>query len=458
MAAGAACCSIAAVWSGAYALLAVFLPLTGVAVALVLRAYRYRRLRDPFTGLPNAAALAEAASKDPVATVVVARIDRYGPVTSCLDQNEASQLVRQVAARLSLANPEHRIYRLDDESLAWTEAARDRLTMADRLEAVVAVMKSAIDCGHRIDVTLTLGMADNRGDDIQQLLGNAAVAARHAARKGLRWERFSEDESHEVDWHLSLLGELDAAMASGQVWNAYQPKLDIATGEIIGAEALVRWLHPQRGPIAPDNFIPLVEEHGRARDLTFHVLVKALEDAASWERGGRPIGVAVNLSAALLAEDDFIDQIRQTLQHSPVPPERLTVEISESAVIHDSTSAVMALQSWRELGVNISIDDYGTGQSNLGYLQKLLASEIKIDRSFVQTIGNDGRNAVMVRSTISLAHELGMKIVAEGVENQACLDMLRDFGCDTGQGFYIGRPMSAGNLSVFLGGNAREAA
>ena len=247
-------------------------------------------------------------------------------------------------------------------------------------------------------------------------------------------------------------------MASGQVWNAYQPKLDIATGCIIGAEALVRWLHPERGPIAPDDFIPLLEEHGRAGDLTFHVLVKALEDAALWERSGRPIGISINVPAPLLAEEEFIEQIRQMLNDCPIPPDRLTIEVSEAAVMHNAQRAIAALANWRSIGINVAIDDYGTAGLPLDCLQNLPAAELKIDRSFIQTIGSDDRNAFMVRSSIDLAHELGMCAVAEGVESDACLEMLRDFGCDRGQGFYIGRPMSAANLSVFLGGNAREAA
>lgn len=448
--------------TGAFAVLPSLLAsVAGIAWLIADESTRRRRSRgltDAATALPNVRAMMRAAALEPPAMVVAARIDRFGPLAEQLGPEATARLVTGVADRLRLANREHRIFRIAEDCLAWLETAGDQIAMQDRLEAVVAVMRSPVNCGYPIDVTLTLGIADDAGASPEQLVGNATQAAGDAARKGLRWERFSSDAGEEADWHLSLLGELDSAMASGQVWNAYQPKLDIATGRITGAEALVRWLHPRRGPIAPDDFIPLVEEHGRARDLTFHVLVKALEDAGLWERSGRPVGVAVNVPLALVAEEGFVDQVRQTLHHGPVPPERLTIEVTGSTARHDVRRIGQALAGWRALGVAISIDDRGAGGPAPELLRKLPADEIKIDRSLVQTIAADPRGAASMRSMIELAHKLGMKVVAEGVEDEACLLLLKELGCDAGQGFYIGRPMSAGNLSVFLGGNTREAA
>jgi EAL domain-containing protein (putative c-di-GMP-specific phosphodiesterase class I)/CHASE2 domain-containing sensor protein len=434
------------------------------SAAMLAERYRARVVTDGATGLPNLAALEESANLTGFATIVVARIDRFAAIASGLGAETTAKLVSRVADRLQVINCETPIYRTDEASLAWLEQEGDRATLEDRLQAIIAVMRSPVDCGRLIDVALTLGMAeaaedaDDGAPDARQLVANASLAALHASRKGLRWERFTGRDSDETNWHLSLLGELDAAMASGQVWNAYQPQLDIVSGEIIGAEALVRWLHPQRGPIAPDNFIPLVEEHGRARDLTFHVLVRALEDAVGWDVAERPIGVAVNVSATLLGDTDFIEQVRETLENSPLPNDRVTIEVTESAAMNNPEAAVAALASWRALGVNISIDDYGTGQSSLGYLQKLPATELKIDKSFIQAINSDPRNAIMVRSTIGLAHELGIKVVAEGIEDAACLATLAEMGCDTAQGYHIGRPMSAANLAIFLKGNLRAAA
>ena len=194
------------------------------------------------------------------------------------------------------------------------------------------------------------------------------------------------------------------------------------------------------------------------RDLTFHVLHQALDDAVAWERAGHPLGVAVNVSANLLADHEFIEAVGRILESHALPTARVTIEVTESAAMDRPEQAIAALESWRALGVGISIDDYGTGQSSLGYLQKLPATELKIDKSFVQTIVTDSRNAIMVRSTIELAHQLGMKVVAEGIEDESCLQLLGEMRCDTGQGYHIGRPMTAAALGEFLSGDVRAAA
>ena len=418
-----------------------------------------RSAKDPETGLPNQRALAKAASERRAqANIVVARIDRFAEIASGLGPAATANLVNRVADRLRFAHDEKIIYRIDDATLAWLESPGDEASLDERIDALVAVMRAPVDCGRLIDVLLSFGLATGGGSDAQQRVADASLAALGAAKRGVRWQRFTEADEKAVDWHLALLGELDSAMASGQLWNAYQPKLDLRTGRIVGVEALVRWNHPERGPIQPDGFIPLIEEHGRARDLTVHVLEQAIADALVWERGGHPIAGAVNVSATLLADHEFIEIVGQILQGSQLPTDQVTIEVTESATMGSPERAIAALQSWRSHGVNISIDDYGTGQSSLGYLQKLPATELKIDKSFVQAIGEDPRNAIMVRSTIAMAHELGIKVVAEGIEDAACLKSLQEMGCDTGQGYHIGRPMSADALADFLADRRSAAA
>jgi EAL domain-containing protein (putative c-di-GMP-specific phosphodiesterase class I) len=436
--------------------------IAGVAVAagatILGERFQARAMTDRATRLPNMSALERAFEQARGSTVLVARIDRFSALAAGLGADAAARLVARVADRIALAHDQRTVYRADEASLAWLEPPHDETMLEDRLEAIAAVMRSPVDCGRMVDVTLHIGMACDPGAEAEQLVANATLATAHAARKGIRWEHFSADDSDEANWHLSLLTELEGAMMSGQVWNAYQPKLDIRSGRIVGAEALVRWLHPQRGPIPPDSFIPLIEQHGRAGDLTFHVLGQAIEDLLLWDEAGLPIGVAVNVSASLLNDGQFIDQVRWALERSEIGTDRLTIEVTESATMRDPGQAIRALESWRALGLNVSIDDYGTGQSSLGYLEKLPATELKIDKSFVATVNHDPRNAIMVRSTIAMAHELGMGVVAEGIEDEACLKTLGEFGCDTGQGYHIGRPMSAANLRVFLQGGQRHAA
>ncbi len=413
-----------------------------------------RYLKDAFTdaatGLPNLAALEDVAAAMGGCNIVVARIDRFATIASGIGPEATANLARRIAERLHLADHKRTIYRTDVSSLAWIESPGDEDSLEHRLDAIALLMRSPVECGRLIDVTLNFGLASGKGGQVRQLVADAGAAAVNAAQRGERWRRFIEADGAEIEWQLSLLGELDGAMAAGQLWNAYQPKLDLKSGEIVAVETLVRWLHPKRGPIGPDSFIPVIEEAGRIRDLTAHVLQQGLEDALAWSESGHPIGVAVNVSATLLADHEFIETVGSILQGHALPNDRVTIEVTESAAMDSPERAIAALESWRSLGVNISIDDYGTGQSSLNYLQKLPATELKIDKSFVQTIVTDNRNAIMVRSTIALAHELGMKTVAEGIEDKACLDLLGEMGCDTGQGYYIGKPMSAADLAAFL--------
>jgi EAL domain-containing protein (putative c-di-GMP-specific phosphodiesterase class I) len=420
--------------------------------------YRRRAVNDAATGLPNQLALETAAQSRETLNIVVARIEGFATLSAGLGPAGAATLVVRVADRLRLANAEHDIYRVDESSLAWIEDPADEPSLEDRIDAISTVMRQPIDCGRPIDVLLSFGLATGTSREAGQLVANATLAAQQASKKGMRWSRFTAEDSAHADWRLSLLGELDTALVTGQLWNAYQPKLDLRTGAIVGAEALVRWHHPRRGPIQPDSFIPIVEENGRSRDLTLYVLSHALEDALHWKELGFPLGVAVNVSANLLADHEFIEMVAQILQSSRLPSSRVTIEVTETAAMNNPDRAIAALESWRRHGVNISIDDYGTGQSSLNYLQKLPATELKIDKSFVQAIGTDQRNAIMVRSTIVLAHELGMKVVAEGIEDADCLQLLIEMGCDAGQGYHIGRPMSADAMIDFLAERPRHAA
>lgn len=432
----------------ALAALAAAMLVSGAAA--LLDRYLQSALADPATGLPNLPALEAKAAGRKGLNLVVARIDRFASISSGLGPAATAALVQRIAERLRFAHEEHEIFLVDAASLAWFESREEEAGLESRFDAIAALMRSPVECGRLIDVALNFGVASGEGGNVRQLVSDAGAAAASAAQRGARWRRFIEADSAEIDWQLALLGELDGAMAHGQIWNAYQPKLDMKTGAIVGAETLVRWTHPERGPIGPDSFIPVIEQAGRIRDLTAYVLEQALEDAAHWNGKGHGLGVAVNVSATLLADHEFIETVGAILQRHPLPNGQVTIEVTESAAMDSPERAIAALESWRSLGVAISIDDYGTGQSSLNYLQKLPATELKIDKSFVQTIVTDSRNAIMVRSTVALAHELGMKTVAEGIEDEACLAALAEMGCDTAQGYHIGKPMPSDELLAFV--------
>ncbi len=425
--------------------IAVLLVAAALSATLsIATAFRARLLTDADTGLPNLRALNEARASDG-GFVVTARLARYGDTLAVLGPVATGELVSRAAERLAIHADAHRIFRVREDTLAWLVFQTDH-ELADSIEGLAALFRSPIALpGRAIEVNLAFGAAiatDNCGVSAAK----AILASDHAAANGLRWTLHNEALGAEVDWRLALLGEFDSAIADGQFWVAYQPKASMQSGEIIGAEALVRWNHPVRGLVPPDHFIPVIEPSRHILDLSLFVLNRALDDQAEWRAAGLDLSVAVNVSTPLLDEPRFAKHVADALKRTGVNPAKLTLEITESAALADADRAVAAMEALRALGVQLSIDDYGTGQSTLSYLKRLPASEIKIDKSFVQNLPDSHNDRILVRSTIELAHELNFKVVAEGIEDLACLELLRTFGCDVAQGWHIGRPMPSAQL------------
>jgi EAL domain-containing protein (putative c-di-GMP-specific phosphodiesterase class I) len=297
-----------------------------------------------------------------------------------------------------------------------------------------------------IDLAVSFGVEIGSGRSLSNRQGSALMAAEEAAHHGLKWKFHDPDSLQDASWKLSILSQLDTAIDKGEVWVAYQPKLELGTRQIVGAEALARWTHPEKGPIAASEFVAAAEQHDRIGKLTDFVLEKAVAAAASINGKGRDFNMAVNLSARLLADRGFTLRLSALLARHSLHPRHLTLELTETAALIGSGEAVEMLARLRDLGVNISIDDYGTGLSTLDYLKKIPAGEIKIDQSFVKAMCDNRSDRVMVQSTIALAHSLGRTVVAEGVEQANVLEALTEMKCDFAQGFIIGRPMSLESL------------
>jgi EAL domain-containing protein (putative c-di-GMP-specific phosphodiesterase class I) len=255
-----------------------------------------------------------------------------------------------------------------------------------------------------------------------------------------------------------MLSQLDEAIDRGEVWVAYQPKLELGTKQISGAEALARWTHPEKGPIAASEFVAAAEQHNRIGKLTDFVLEQAVAAAAAINVRGLEFEIAVNLSARLLTDKGFTLRLAALLARHSLPAKYLTLELTETAALTGSGEGLDMITRIRDLGVNISIDDYGTGLSTLEYLKKIPATEIKIDQSFVKGIADNRSDRLMVQSTIGLAHSLGRKVVAEGVEHRETLDLLVEMGCDIAQGFAIGRPMSLDSLTRRIASDRKRTA
>ena len=428
------------------------LVLLGMATALRLmiltlrQAERARRI-DPESGLPNKLALDSGKPAPDTRHFIAAQIDEFDALKLAVGEDNLGDLLRRLVERLQVAGNADTVFRIDNRTLVWASPlALEELEQL--LAGLRAVMRSPFEvAGRRLGVSLTFGVA---AADITEAAGNAAHAASLAKRSGKPWRLHTDGEGEAASEQFSLLGELDEALGNGDVRVAYQPKLNLKTGRIDSVEALVRWKHPVRGMLPPDSFIPLIEEAGRIDDLTIAVLTRSLADMKSWCERGLVVGVAVNISAGLLASDSFASRALAVVARSGAPVHRLTFEVTESAQFEDTDKAIAILEAFQAAGIRISMDDYGTGQSTLNYLKLLPVSELKIDRMFVQHAHVDRGDAMLVRSTVRLAHELGLKVVAEGIEDEACLAFLKSIGCDYAQGYYVGRPMSAEDLAALV--------
>ena len=420
------------------------------------RSYKVRGNINAISGLPNLNALrGETPSDDSV--VVSARVRNFAEITSSLPPQGERSLVDQVVARLALGARGARIHQGDEGIFVWI--ATPDVAGPDQLDALHALFRSpALIDGRSIDLSVTFGIDADAGRTLANRIGATLVAADEAAVEGARWKAYDPAKLADAEWKLSLLGRLDAAIDSGEVWVAYQPQLDLASGRLSGAEALVRWSHPEKGEVSPMEFVLAAEQHNRIDKLTAFVLDDAIRAAADFYAIGIAFDVAVNISARLLEKPGLVPMVQRMLAESGLPPERLTLEITESAALTTDRTSIRTLEEIGSLGINVSIDDYGTGFSTLEYFKRIPATEVKIDRSFVASIDRNAGDRLMVQSTIELAHSLGRSVVAEGVETQEILAELTKLGCDKIQGYLIGRPMKLQSLTKLIAGDAASQA
>jgi EAL domain-containing protein (putative c-di-GMP-specific phosphodiesterase class I)/CHASE2 domain-containing sensor protein len=416
-----------------------------VATALGWRRYRERGFVNPVSNLANLNALRTNIEGRKQA-LVAARVLNYEEIVAALPPNSEKQLVEQIVARLKVGSPNRVLYHGDAGIFAWYEDTRQ--PFGNHLEALYTLFRNpARVAGLAMDLTISFGVEVGSGRSLATRLASALVAADEAAHDGLKWKYHDPESLEDASWKLSMLSQLDEAIDRGEVWVAYQPKLELSTRRIIGAEALARWTHPEKGPIAASEFVAAAEQHNRIGKLTDFVLEKAVAAAAQINKRGTEFEIAVNLSARLLADKGFTLRVSALLARHGLDPSHLTLELTETAALTGSGEGLDMIGRLRDLGINIAIDDYGTGLSTLDYLKKIPANEIKIDQSFVKGVADNRSDRLMVQSTIGLAHSLGRKVVAEGVEHGDILDILIEMGCDIAQGFAVGRPMSLDSLT-----------
>jgi diguanylate cyclase len=424
-------------------------------------------LHDALTGLPNRTLLADRfeqalrAGKRTASTTALLLIDldRFKEVNDTLGHHVGDQLLAQIGPRLAGAlRAADTVARLGGDEFAVllpeVDGLSGALDVASRLREALAEAFQVEGVELDVDASIGVVISGAHGNDPQTLLQRADIAmyvAKQQKRGVVVYDPENDDHSPE---RLSLLGQLRRGIERGELFLQYQPKIDLKTKQVVGVEALVRWQHPDRGMVPPNDFIPLAEHTGLIGPLTMSVLNMALAQAKVWADSGHHIPVAVNISARNLSDDAFADKVKGLLAQHAVASGLLEVEVTESAVMLEPDKATRILNELHAMGVRIAIDDFGAGYTSLAQLKNLPISELKIDKSFILAMESNADDAMIVKSMIDLGHSLNMKVVAEGIETAQAVNALADLQCDTGQGYHLCRPALPEALMQWYGQHA----
>jgi diguanylate cyclase (GGDEF)-like protein len=423
---------------------------------------RRQATTDELTGLANRRFLYErlgvelesARARDEPLTLIVADLDGFKELNDTLGHQAGDLLLKQLGPRmLDVLRAKDTLARLGGDEFAVLLPGMH----ADEAVDVVERIQAAIDPpfairGLTIHIEASIGIAafPQHATDVEALVQRADVAMYQAKASRAGYEIYApERDLHSRD-RLGLLGDLKGAIEKGELELHYQPKVELRSLQVTGVEALVRWRHPERGLLAPMEFIPLAEQTALMRPLTLHVLDRALEQCRLWRDAGLKLTVAVNLSVPNLLDTRLPDDVADLLTRWELPPDQLKLEVTENIILADPVRVMDVLAKLKQVGVTLSLDDFGTGSSSLSYLKRLPLDELKIDRSFVMAMETSAADEVIVRSTTELAQRLGLRVVAEGVETEAAWDQLARAGCEEAQGFFVQRPVPAAELDEWI--------
>jgi diguanylate cyclase (GGDEF)-like protein/PAS domain S-box-containing protein len=430
---------------------------------------RHQALHDHLTGLANRTcfgqqvehAIRVADADGSQVAVLLMDLDRFKEINDTLGHRYGDLLLVELARRLeSVLRRSDTVARLggDEFGILVRQLSESRDDLDQALERILAALDLPFQAGGlplHVEASIGVALYPADGRDVDVLLQRADVAMYVAKETGAPHAVYDEELDRHDTASLKLLSELPRAIRDRELVLHYQPTLDIRTSEISWVEALIRWQHPTRGLIGPGEFVPAAEKTGLIEPLTRYVLDEALGQLTRWNAEGRRLKVAVNLSMRNLHDATLPEQISGLLQKWKLPGEVLTVELTESAIISDPARTSDVIRRLKQLGVGIAIDDFGTGYTSLAYLARLAITQLKIDRSFVLNLCNQSDDAAIVRSIITLGHDLGLEVVAEGVETEAIFDQLARLGCDTAQGFWLSRPIPADELTEWLAGTIK---
>ena len=420
-------------------------------------------LADALTGLANRTrfqnlvhrALLAARRRDVLVAVMLMDLDRFKEVNDTLGHHNGDLLLQRIASRLEGVMREgETVARLGgDEFAVLLPEVAHRGAVAQVAKRFLKVLEEPVAVGGlalQVEASIGIALYPEHGHHVEALTRTADVAMYKAKENRSGYEFYAEDHNRNNADRLALVGELRRAIDEGELIFFYQPKVDLQSGRIAGVEALARWDHPRRGLLPPDEFVPLAERSSLLRPMTVHLMDTALRQCSAWRAQGIELSVAVNLSAQNLLDLQLPSDLDRLLSSWRLPPGSLEFEITESTIMTDPRRAMAILTKLSQIGVRLSVDDFGTGYSSLAYLKQLPVSALKIDKSFVMTMSEDDGNAMIVQSTIDLGHNLGLQVVAEGVESEKVYSELARLGCDYGQGYFLSRPLPAPKMTRWL--------
>ena len=423
---------------------------------------KYLAQYDPLTDLPNRNLLYERLDQalsvhrcqGKSLALMLMDLDHFKEINDTMGHQAGDLLLQEVGRRLQGTLGKHdTVARLGGDEFGVLLPGMSEESASLAAGKLLKALEPPFVVGElTVDVRASIGIAlfPKHGEDKDTLFRRADVAMYEAKQCANSYAIYSPERDSYSPARLALMTELHRAIDKKELFLVYQPKIDLVTGNTTGVESLVRWQHPKRGLIPPDQFIPMAERTGFIKVLTMWGLQTALSQSHSWLQQGLGVPVSVNLSARILHDGHFPDQVEGLLDREGISPERLEFEITESVIMADPAHALEILTRISRMGVALSIDDFGTGYSSLAYLKKLPVNAVKVDKSFVLHMTEDQNDAQIVRSTIELAHNLGLKVIAEGVENREVWDQLLALGCDEAQGYYMSRPLPTAEMTKWL--------
>jgi diguanylate cyclase (GGDEF)-like protein len=420
---------------------------------------QFMALHDHLTNLPNRKMLYDIVgelvqSQNEVFALILMDLDHFKTVNDTLGHELGDLLLIKLGALIKGLIPTNQtMFRLGGDEFAILMPNTDLVKALAAAKEIISIINQPIAIE---EITLSIGASlglvsfPEHGRDIQTLLRRADVAMYTAKRNGIEFAIYSKEQDEKDPYRLALMGDLRAALDKQELYLEYQPKADLKTKAVVSVEALLRWNHPKLGYVPPADFIPIAEQIGVINSITTWVLTEAIKQSKKWEKEGLDIEIAVNLSARNLQDIELPIRLQKLLNEYEVSPQKITLEITESFIMADPIHAKEVLSKIHNMGIKLSIDDFGTGYSSLAYLKTLPVNTIKIDKSFIVEMVSDGVDSMIVQSIIFLAHNLGLKVVAEGVENKEIWNLLASYNCDIAQGYFLQKPLLENDLKKWL--------